>query len=210
MKGTFVVFVPRVATRRLMLLACLTALASMTAFADNISFSGSGDNGTLAPGVPFSYDSFGSVPEGNWGIPGVGDGDVPWPGSVTISEFDITFALPSGTAIDPAEVAIGSGDDCRGNSAGGTTFCVGSSSAPWRAVVIGTDSIEFFASPGNAVTPGDNFFVDVFFNGPDPSGAAFSGSWTISSVPEPGTIILFCLGFAGLALLKRISIYQRS
>jgi hypothetical protein len=133
-KGRLVDFVPRAITHRLMLLACVIALASMTAFADNISFSGSGDNGTLAPGVPFSYDSFGSVPEGNWGIPGVGDGDVPWSGSASISEFDIAFALPAGTAIDPAEVAVGNGGDCRGNSADGTTFCAGSSSVPWRRI----------------------------------------------------------------------------
>jgi hypothetical protein len=203
MEERFVALLLRGTTRRLLLLSCLVALASITVSGADISFSGGGTTGTVAPGVTFNYDSFGAFPEGNWGIPGVGNGVLTSLASVTISDFEITFSLPAGTAIDPAQIAIGNSAGCFGTSSGGTTFCAGPYSAPWNAVLASIDSIDFFASPGNALTPGDSFFVNIFFSGPDPSGASFSGTWTTSAVPEPGTLILFGSGFLGLAGVLR-------
>ncbi|HTV53600.1 MAG TPA: PEP-CTERM sorting domain-containing protein [Terriglobia bacterium] len=199
MEGSSVALLRRAATRKMLFLSCVLALVSTTAFAGEIPFSGSGTSGTAAPGVTFSYDFFGASPEGNWGIPGVGASVVSWPGSTTISGFDITFALPAGTAIDPAQIAIGNGAGCAGFIFGGTTFCASPYSAPWTAVLVASNTIDFSASPGNTLVPGDDFFVNIFFSGPDPSGASFSGNWITSLAPEPGTMFLFGIGFLGLA-----------
>jgi hypothetical protein len=161
-------------TRKALLFSCLIAFAAVPAFGD-ITFSGSGSSGVVAPGVLFDYDFSGAVPEGNWGMPGAGSGfALAWPGAPgtpNVSSFVITFALPSGTAIDPAQIAVGSTSDCNGN---GTTFCVAPYVEPWTADLINPDTIQFFAPAGDDLTPGGGFFVQVYFSGPDPNGASFS------------------------------------
>ncbi len=73
---------------------------------DNIPFSGSGSSGTLQTGQPFFYDFDGGVFDPDFGIPGVGNNLATWNGP-TVSQFEITFNLPTGVEIDPAMVAQG-------------------------------------------------------------------------------------------------------
>jgi len=181
--------------RHSFLVLCLAALTSVTAFAGSIPFSGSGGSGNIQTGQSFAYDADGGTFAADWGIPGVNLGTAIWTGP-TISEFMVTFALPAGVIIDPAQVIIGNNANCFGSSIGGTTFCAGPYSAPWTATLIGTNGI-LFNSSGDLLTDGDSFFVDVFFTGGDPYGADFSGEFT--PVPEPSGPML--LGSGLLALI---------
>ena len=193
---------PRTLTRRVLLFSCLLVIASIPAFGD-ITFSGSGFSGSLPPGVGFNYDFSGSTPEGNWGIPGVGGFALAWPGSINVNSFVVTFNLAgTGAAIDPAQIAIGNAADCNGS---GTTFCVAPYFVSWTADLINPDTIQFFAPAGDVLTPGAGFFVQVYFSGPDPSGASFSGTWL---TPEPGAIMLFGSGLLGLAGVLRRKIFS--
>jgi PEP-CTERM motif len=210
MKEKLSAFVLRSMVGKLLVLSCLLALASLRASAGNITFSGSGTSGTVAPGVSFSYDADGAEVEGDWGIPGVSAGTLGWPsGYGTATDFEITFNFPTSpagvppTAIDPAQIAIGNAAGCEGESTGGTTFCAGPYNSPWIADLISSNTIEFFASPGDALTPGDSFFVNIFFSGPDPSGASFCGSWSESETPEPSSLLLLGTGLLGLGPFVR-------
>lgn len=189
-------------SRKLCLLLCLVGLGCLTAYAD-IPFSGSGSSGFIAPGQPFAYDGDGGVLEGDWGVPGVGLGTLTWTGP-TIHDFEITFDLPQGTIIDPAQVTVGNGAGCAGGTFGGTTFCSTPFATPWTPTLVGTDGITFVAPAGGDLVSGDTFFVNIFFAGPDPNGVAFSGAWT--EVPEPSSLLLIgsgIVGFAGLLRRKR-------
>ena len=189
---------------KLLLFFCLFALASVPAFGGTVSFSGSGASGTVL-GMQFTYNADGAVAEPDWGIPGVGFQSTPWTGSATATRFTITFTLPAGTAIDPAQITIGIGAGCFGGSGGGTTFCT-TSNVPWTPVLTGTDTLAFLAPAGNDLAPGQNFFVNIFFSGPDPSGASFSGSFsTVSTVPEPAPLMLLGIGLLGLIGLTGVT-----
>jgi hypothetical protein len=177
---------------------CLLLLASIAAMAGSIPFSGSGPSGTVAPGQPFSYDFAGASPEPNWGIPGVGATLATWSGP-TIDQFTITFDLGPGIEIDPLNL----GDTCNGGPSGGTVFCALPFSQPWNVTTLTTDSVTFTALPGSdLLMNGDTFFVNIFFTGGDPNGAAFNGAW-VSAIPEPGGIVLFGSGVLGLAGVLR-------
>ncbi len=187
--------------RKLCLVLCLVGLGCLTAYAD-IPFSGSGLSGTIAPSaLPFTYDADGGVLEGDWGVPGVGFGTLTWTDPRTIHDFEITFDLPPGTIIDPAQVVIGSGAGCVGSTGGGTTFCTSPFTTPWTPTLVGTNEIEFVAPPGGDLVTGDSFFVNIFFAGADPSGVAFSGAWT--QTPEPSSLLLLGSGIVGFAGLLR-------
>jgi len=192
--------------RLILLLSCAVALSAIPAFADIPFSSSGGGTGTVAPGVSFSYDfdcSGGVCPtEADWGIPGVGAGLLSWPDG-GISDLELTFALGSSTFIDPAQIGVGISVGCpTGSSYGGTIMCVDTSSgwAQWTASLISSNSIAFYAPPGGNLTSGESFFVNVFFGGADPYGAAFSGTWT---TPEAGTMLLLGTGLLGLAGLKK-------
>jgi hypothetical protein len=188
--------------RKLIFVLSLMALVPAAGFAGSIPFSGSGANGTIQTGQPFAYNFDNGVFEPDWGIPGVGGGTAIWNGP-NVGSFEITFNLPSGIVIDPAQVLVGQTGDCVGGAAGGTAFCAQPYTSPWIATLIGTNTIMFTATPGNFLTTGDPFFVNIFFSGGNPSGAAFSGSFT-TVVPEPSSILLFGSGILGVtAILRR-------
>src|SRR5215469_13892223 len=151
--------------QKLPLFFCVLALASIPAFGENIPFSGSGGAGTVL-GMPFIYDADGGVFLGDWSIGGVGAGGTPWTGSVTASDFVITFSLPFGSDIDPTLVSIGSAAGCQGGTFGGTTFCT-TSGVPWTPDLTSNNTLAFFAPAGNDLSPGQDFFVNIFFDGID-------------------------------------------
>jgi hypothetical protein len=187
--------------RKLCLAISLIALLSTVAFAGDIPFSGSGSSGTLQTGQPFAYDFDGGVFEPDFGIPGIGNGLATWQGP-TVSQFEITFDLPAGVEIDPAMVELGQTGDCVGGPAGGTAFCAQPFTQPWTAQLIGANELIFTATPGNNLTNGDPFFLNIFFTGGDPNGASFSGAFT-ASTPEPSSILLFGSGLLGAVTFMR-------
>jgi hypothetical protein len=186
---------------RLCLVISLIALLSTVALAGDIPFSGSGSSGTLQTGQPFAYDFDGGVFEPDFGIPGVGNNLATWQGP-TVSQFEITFDLPAGVEIDPAMVELGQTGDCVGGPAGGTAFCAQPFTQPWTAQLIGANELIFTATPGNSLTNGDPFFLNIFFTGGDPNGASFSGAFT-ASTPEPSSILLFGSGLLGAVTFMR-------
>ncbi len=170
-------------------------MASVSAFADSFQFSGSGLNGFLQTGQAFAYNGDGGVLEPDWGIPGLNLGTDFWTGP-TVSQFMVTFNLPAGIIIDPAQVLVGNGANCGGTTTGGTTFCADPYSAPWKAALIGNNGI-MFTSSRDLLTSGDDFFVNIFFSGGDPSGAAFSGEFS-TPVSEPSNPMLLGSGLLAL------------
>lgn len=187
--------------RKACMALCLMALLPAAAFAGSIPFSGSGSSGTIQTGQPFAYNFDNGTFEPDWGIPGVGGGTATWSGT-EIGSFEITFNLPAGVVIDPAMVAQGQIGDCVGGAAGGTAFCAQPYTQPWTATLIGTNTLLFTATPGNFLTTGDPFFVNIFFTGGDPNGASFSGSF--NTAPEPSSLLLMSSGILGIgAILRR-------
>ncbi len=187
--------------RRFWWLVCVVALVPGAAFAGSIPFSGSGSSGTLQTGQPFAYDFDNAVFEPDFGVPGVGAGTAIWNGP-TVTSFEISFNLPSGVIIDPAQVEVGQTGDCVGGAAGGTAFCAQPYTSPWLATLIGTNEIEFTATPGNDLTRGDPFFLNIFFSGGDPNGASFQGNFG-TATPEPSSILLLGTGILGIAATIR-------
>jgi hypothetical protein len=187
--------------RKVCMALCLLAVLPVAAFAGSIPFSGSGSSGTIQTGQPFAYDFDNGVFEPDWGMPGVGGGTAIWNGG-TVGSFEITFDLPAGVVIDPAMVAQGQTGDCVGGAAGGTAFCAQPYTSPWIATLIGNNTLLFTATPGNYLTTGDPFFVNIFFSGGDPNGASFSGNFT-TVAPEPSSLMLLGSGVLGIAAFVR-------
>ncbi len=97
-----------------------------------------------------------------------------------------------------------------GATGGGTTFCTIEPGPDniWIAFQTGPSSISFRAQNASFnLDPGQQYFVNVFFQGDLPTG--FEGVWLTSfapdptRVPEPASLALFGLALAGLAASAR-------
>lgn len=171
--------------------------ASMTAQAGIVrTFSGSGASGFLDPvgsSEPWVYGNPISPPDVGWGSPGVGQGFTASNEAVPVTDFEITFA----SALDPA--AIASTDTAFRSISGGV-------SAGWTVAFdpAAPDSVAFVAPTGTSLNPGAPYFVNVFLlPGEGVSGEAFSGAWTSSAVPEPGSLALLGTALLGFGLIRR-------
>jgi len=181
--------------RTLVALVFLVCLAPLAGFADVITFSGSGSSGTIDPGQPFFYNFDGN---NDWGVPGINNGLATWNSSLPINSFTIMFDLPGGVTIDANDL----GTNCNGGPSSGTVFCAAPYTQPWSVTSLTGNSITFTAqNGGDILTNGDQFFINIFFTG-DATGSSFSGEWE-SSVPEPGSFLLFGSGLVAVAGVLR-------
>jgi len=194
------------------------SLALMCAFSGaayaDYPFAGSGPSGTLvAPTETWVFNADGGAAAtgylNNWGSPGVGLGVTAY--GEAQAAFGMVLDFTGGGPIDVASVGIGNGSACAGTTTGGTTFCTITPKDIWQAFVTGPDSIEFLAQdPSFFLSAGQNYFVNVFFDGATPTG--FTGSWlttfTPTPSPEPGTLVLLgssVLAFIGFARRRLVA-----
>ena len=153
-----------------------------TARADFI-FSGSGSSGNFTgqASEPWSVN-FTFAGENNWGSPGVGAGITPYLEGQAAFGMDLNFH--GAGPLDAQSISIGNGANCTGTTTGGTTFCTVSPIDIWIATQTGPDSIAFRAqNPTFDLTPGQRYFVNVFFTGAAPT--SFDGVWLTEFSPTP-------------------------
>lgn len=191
---------------KLALTAAVAIFGAAGAAHADYAFSGSGSSGTLvAASETWSFNFDGGTLLNDWGSPGVGAGTVPYGESQAAFGMELNFT--GGGTIDAGSVGIGNGAGCAGSTSGGTTFCTISPTDIWVATITGPSSIKFIAqSPTFFLSQGQNYFVNVFFDGDKPD--AFSGKWLTTfsgpGVPEPASWAMMLMGFGGLgAMLRR-------
>jgi hypothetical protein len=188
------------------------AAAAAPAAQANYIFSGSGSSGNFTgqAGEPFSVNfdwPYGGT-QPDWGSPGVGATVTPYLEALPAYGLDLTFH--GAGPIDAASILIGNGANCAGSSFGGTTFCtIGSPNDIWIAFLTGPDSISFRAQNASFyLSPGQLYFVNVFFTYGTAAPTSFDGVWLTDfspnpNVPEPATLALFGAGLAGFRLFRR-------
>ena len=128
----------------------------------------------------------------------MGAGETPYLESPTTFGFEITFT--GGGTVDALSIAIGNAAACVGAEFGGTTFCTNTNDI-WQAFLVGPDTIEFLAQNATFdLVTGQDFFVNVFFDGATPTG--FSGAWLteFSPTPLPAALPLFATGIGAMGL----------
>lgn len=184
------------------ILAVSGLLFHSSARADVIPISGSGASGTvsiLGNLLPFSAANNQGNGDGSWGIPGLFAGTVNWPaGSPVVGQFSVTFTgLPMGVSIDPVPPPT-----IPGGSDESTRFSNLTDSVLWDRTIAG-NTVTFQAPPGTFLNPGDNFFINVAFDGPIvPANLQFSGAFQL--IPEPASLAVFALvGLAGGVYARR-------
>lgn len=184
-----------------------------TAQGATIAFSGSGTTGTINPNalpwVLTPNDQTLNDPNlrnvSVWGVPGLASANANWPPSNGQAvAFSITFTgLPNGVTIDqsadPTPTAFD--DFTRFHNNGDTVI--------WTPSYSGGNSVTFTA-PGSGLSAGTPFYVDIAFTNPPAVPTAqlistvdFTGTWTTTDVPEPGSLPLVGLGLVGAALFAR-------
>jgi len=151
------------------------------------SFGGSGISGTDCLGQAWS------VGNGGWGIPGIVQGNLPFPGPDTATDFHFHCIAGCGP-IDNRP-----GQDTQFSVAPfGLNF--------WSEALNGTaDTIDFVSgSLTTDLTPGRSFFVNITVP-INVDTFQFEASWTNDSigVPEPASLALLCIGLAGLGFSRR-------
>ena len=177
------------------------AAASFAAHADYF-FSGSGTSGFLAPptGEPWSVNFTGA---NNWGSPGVGAGVTAYTRADAAFGFDISF---EGATISQSTIDLGNASNCAGTTTGGTTFCTLGPLNIWVATLLDDHTIAFRAQdPTFFITLGQQYFVNVLFEGSAPR--SFTGRWLTEfsprAVPEPSVLALLGLAMLGMACTRR-------
>jgi hypothetical protein len=173
----------------LVLLVLSAAIASATIV---IPFSGSGSSGTIAPGEGWIINQLSSF---NWGTPGVGLGFETWNADIAIQDFTITFIdLPPDVEITNVQMP----PDCgNGNQ---TVFCSGFLDAWTPALSDGGHTITFTAPGTEILSPGESFYINIFFSGDEGDSVTFRGGWS-QEVPEPCTLALTGSGL--LVVIRR-------
>jgi hypothetical protein len=172
----------------------LTLLASTPLAAYPVAWGGAGGAGL----DPFGHGwTVGVTSTGGtaWGIPGLGLGTLPFLGPCCATDFHIEFfGVPAGVSIDyltPEGGPFGFNESTRFSATGDGVL--------WTRVAVSPTAVSFFAPAGTSLAPGEDFFVNITFDGAY-GPVAFEAVWT--GIPEPGTWAFMLSGLAGIAALR--------
>jgi hypothetical protein len=98
--------------------------------------------------------------------------------------MSITF---NGATINADSITVGNNAGCARTTSGGTTFCTIASTNVWEAFLTAPDTIEFRAQEASFfLTQGQDYFVNIFFEGTRPT--SFTGRWLTEFSPNPNPV----------------------